>query len=87
MNFLCVWISSVFIFSSDVLFVLFHMCVVFVVVGDVFRCGGGGELFVCLFVLFCFGAMCVCFHAGKMEDLNRKTCKPGISSKSNMYFL
>ena len=80
------WILSFLIFSLDVLFVLFHMCVLFVVVDDVFR-GGGGAVIVCLFVFFCFEAVCVCFHAGKMEDLNRKTCKSGISSKSNMYFL
>ena len=73
------------------MFVLFHMCVLFVVVDDVFGGGGGGGgcccLFVCLFVFFCFEAVCVCFHAGRMEDLNRKTCKSGISSKSNLYFL
>ena len=51
-------------------FVLFHMCVLFVVVDDVFRGGGGGCC--CVFVFFCFEAVCVCFHAGKIEDLNRK---------------
>ena len=45
-------ILSFLIFSSDVVFVLFHMCVLFVVVDDVFGGGGGLLLFVCLFVCF-----------------------------------